>query len=597
MKKRIYSLSAACLVALGLQAASVPHDGEEALVFGYCGDYAASLGSSDTKITEESAAIEIPKEVASTWAGASLVKMYIGYGVSSVDEVTVFITKSLEGEPVYTQQAKMDVQRGWNVVTLDSPYDVTGESFFVGYSTKVNSTSDKPIGIDNIKTTNPYGSFINTYNEWEEIGKYYGSVCLKIALTGDDLPQYSVEASELDLPGLVDLNQQFYARFTIFNDGVKTVNDITVKCYIDGKEISNPVAKLVDGPIVSGEYGPVEISGLTCSALGKDIPVKIEVTEVNGHTEEAYFDNTVSGTISCAEKTFRQEMVVEEFTGTWCGYCPIGLVGMAYMKEKYGHDGFNGIAVHNGDPMMVPSYSSFATTYSKGAYPSALINRKIYFLEPWPEVLEGYYKELTKFPTYAGITLEAEYSVEENVINVSSVTEFSFDEAEAEYAMAYVIVEDNVGPYTQTNSFAGGSSGELEGWSNKPSKVENTYYNEVAQLIDRTYGIVGSIPSDIKANSPYKYETALSCEEVENIGECEVIALLLNTTTGEIVNSTKARISNVEAGVEGIKAESSDNKITVYNLQGVKVMETENPVDLRNLSKGLYIVNGKKVIL
>ena len=239
---------------------------------------------------------------------------------------------------------------------------------------------------------------------------------------------------------------------------------------------------------------------------------------------------------------------------------------------------------------MVPSYSSFATTYSKGAYPSALINRSIYFLEPWPEVLEGYYDEITKNPAYAGIAMEAEYSPEENVINVTSVTEFSFEEEDADDAMAYVRVEDNMGPYTQTNSFAGGISGELPGWSNKPSKVENTYYNEVARLIETTYGINGSIPSSVIPNVEYQYEATLNCNEVENINECEVIAMLLDKKTGYIVNSTKSIISNADAGVKDLEVEPFNCKITVYNLQGLKVNKD-------NLKPGLYIVNGQKVVI
>lgn len=571
---------------------------EEALVFGYCGTYSSSLGSTDVKVTEEKAAIEIPGELAKTWMGASLTKVNIGYGKSSEKEVTVFLSKSLETEPFYTQTATMSVEGGWNLVVLDTPYTITDEGFFVGYSTKVNSTSDKPIGMDNIKTSNPYGSYVNTYNEWEEVGKFYGSVCLRISMVGDNLPQNSVETSALQLPALVEKGEPFYAEFKIFNDGVKTVNDITVDCLIDGLPVENPQVTLEEGPVKSGDVGMVKVSNLVSNETGKDLSVVIEVKEVNSQKEESYIDNKVQGTVDCAEKTYRQEMAVEEFTGTWCGWCPIGLVGMAYMKENYGSDGFNGIAVHNGDPMQVPSYSSFATTFSQGQYPSAMINRSVFILEPSIEVLSEYYMEITKFPTYAGVvSLEAVYlpgdDEKPGEVNVSSGVEFSFDEADAQYAMAYVIVEDNVGPYTQTNYFSG--TDELEGWSNKPGKVEDTYYNEVARLIDTTYGIEGSVPATITANTVYSYQTALSCQDVENISECEVIALLLDKSTGMVVNSAKTKISNTNAGVDSVKNE--DGKTMVYNLQGLKVLETDDTTQIRNLKKGIYIINGKKVIL
>lgn len=55
-------------------------------------------------------------------------------------------------------------------------------------------------------------------------------------------------------------------------------------------------------------------------------------------------------------------------------------------------------------------------------------------------------------------------------------------------------------------------------------------------------------------------------------------------------------MTGVEAGVEEIIAEAPANGVyTVYNLNGVKIMETKQPEALNNLDKGIYIINGKKV--
>ena len=55
-------------------------------------------------------------------------------------------------------------------------------------------------------------------------------------------------------------------------------------------------------------------------------------------------------------------------------------------------------------------------------------------------------------------------------------------------------------------------------------------------------------------------------------------------------------MSNPNAGVNDI-LDSTEEVYNVYNLSGVKVMTTKNADDLKNLSKGLYIVNNKKVII
>ena len=49
--------------------------------------------------------------------------------------------------------------------------------------------------------------------------------------------------------------------------------------------------------------------------------------------------------------------------------------------------------------------------------------------------------------------------------------------------------------------------------------------------------------------------------------------------------------------VESIISDSDNGLYKVYNLQGVNVMNTENKADLNNLDKGLYIINGKKVVV
>lgn len=57
-------------------------------------------------------------------------------------------------------------------------------------------------------------------------------------------------------------------------------------------------------------------------------------------------------------------------------------------------------------------------------------------------------------------------------------------------------------------------------------------------------------------------------------------------------------ISDLEpTGIEEINADSLNGVYNVYNLQGVKVMQTKDISKLGELGKGLYIINGKKVIL
>lgn len=51
------------------------------------------------------------------------------------------------------------------------------------------------------------------------------------------------------------------------------------------------------------------------------------------------------------------------------------------------------------------------------------------------------------------------------------------------------------------------------------------------------------------------------------------------------------------SGVESIELPDTDGIYKVYNLMGVKVLETKDKSEINNLGKGIYIVNGKKIVL
>ena len=51
------------------------------------------------------------------------------------------------------------------------------------------------------------------------------------------------------------------------------------------------------------------------------------------------------------------------------------------------------------------------------------------------------------------------------------------------------------------------------------------------------------------------------------------------------------------AGIESVVDTPKEGVFSVYNLQGVKVMETRDASMLKTLDKGVYIVNGKKIII
>ena len=63
--------------------------------------------------------------------------------------------------------------------------------------------------------------------------------------------------------------------------------------------------------------------------------IELTVTKVNGNQNIAE-DNTASNSIIALEKGAERTSVVEELTGTWCGWCPRGHVGLENLKKTFG---------------------------------------------------------------------------------------------------------------------------------------------------------------------------------------------------------------------------------------------------------------------
>ena len=67
-----------------------------------------------------------------------------------------------------------------------------------------------------------------------------------------------------------------------------------------------------------------------------------------------------------------------------------------------------------------------------------------------------------------------------------------------------------------------------------------------------------------------------------------------NNIEGITLKYTVTNDSGLPTDIEDIIEE---NNWTVYNINGVKVLETTNANDLNKLAKGVYIINGNKVIV
>ena len=85
-------------------------------------------------------------------------------------------------------------------------------------------------------------------------------------------------------------------------------------------------------------------------------------------------EETTDVTSEVAPATFSQKVVLEEFTGEWCGYCPYGAQIMQDIVTAHPND-VVAVALHSGDPFALSYESILGNKLGVPGYPSAGINR------------------------------------------------------------------------------------------------------------------------------------------------------------------------------------------------------------------------------
>lgn len=292
-----------------------------------------------------------------------------------------------------------------------------------------------------------------------------------------------------------------------------------------------------------------------------------------------------------ADEKYPRKIVMEEGTGTWCGWCVRGIETIKRMSEKY-PDNFIGIGLHYGDEMdYIDNYSPILDMI--GGFPGCFINRRSSDYESVS--LEGAEEAVKALKDKAIAKIEASASFTDATkkqILVSTKTTFGFDKSSAKYKIAYVVVEDNVGPYKQGNYYSGmdlSKSDYMYDWTTKASVV-SIKFNDVARgIYPSATGKDGSVPTTVKKNEANSYDYTVTLPKtVANADNVSIVTLLIDSSTGEIVNADKVAMGGSTTSIQTMESVRENEPDVWYNLNGQRV---EKP------AKGLYIKNGKKVLV
>ncbi|MBD5273092.1 MAG: Omp28-related outer membrane protein [Bacteroides sp.] len=615
--RKIFSLAALamlCSSAMNVQAADTAEGDSSTFDYTLAYDYAGAFQSQAFKLggTVYQAFI-IDAYNADLYADTEITSInitagnYKGEKVNKVKNVTVFLAEDLDSEPFYTQSGKLgDEGEVMYKVALDKPYKIEkGKPVVVGYSFRLSSSDINYITVDNTYHENMAGGWIgykygDAAIQWENISHTYGNLCIGCTLKGESFPQNGVAVLSLDGAEFAEPGKNFEYTVYFQNTAANTVNSMEVSYTIgDGTKKTGQVN--LRNPLKYNERSGLKFSDLSYGKEGIDVPVTFEITKVNGEANISD-ENKRTGYLNCfnAANGFKRVHLMEEGTGTWCQWCPAGIVMMDNLAKNYPED-YALVGVHYNDAMQVASTAPVIAMFG-GSYPNSYIDRSVNIMPTMASVNQTlkafteYYREipaLVGFPSIKGV------KTEDGKLKVNTDVQFALDlRGASRYRLSYYIVEDGVGPYEQQNGFAGGESGPMGGWESKGLYV-STLFNDVARYLEGGMeGVQGSIPGSVKQGESYSYEVELPLTNVTK-DKVRVVAFVVDTTTGTVVNAAQKEVDLTESGIEEI-ADAASSEIlskTYYTLNGVEVKDPSNGIYILRTVYADGTVKAEKVVV
>ncbi|TAF34288.1 MAG: hypothetical protein EAZ57_00090 [Cytophagales bacterium] len=249
-----------------------------------------------------------------------------------------------------------------------------------------------------------------------------------------------------------------------------------------------------------------------------------------------------------APEYYTQKVMIEQVTGGWCGWCPVGKWQIKdLMAKKPGT--VVGVAIHYGDPLENRSAHDFLNkAYGISGYPGGMVNRVrsassadiMMYPTEWPGTVE---KVLNKPKANVGLSVKTTFDAASNRLTVDAKVGFG-KEANPKltyYVTAYLLEDDLAAD--QANYLSGdGRFKTYEPYYSLPGKIAGYKHNEVLR---RAFPAMSGeeIPKEIstKPGSEYTGQFQVGTSGYAS-DKCSVVVFITSADSP----SAKRRVENVQ---------------------------------------------------
>lgn len=511
----------------------------------------------------------------------------------AVTDYTIWLSKELNLEDKLNVPDIMSIPAAVKGETatanLGSPYCITDEGVYIGLSFNVTlrETEEQKSPIACISGTDNYGFYLHTsrtYTRWAERSENI-PYSMPVTLTLAGVPE---NAAALLLPAEVNTGVGIPTPVVtrIINRGATDITALTFD-YATTNGINGSIAVELANPVKNGFNRSADVTFELPPTDAKSTGnLTITAIAVN-NAENPCTENSALTAFNVWSHVPVHRPLMEEYTGMGCGWCPRGTVGIEKMRELYG-DTFIAVAHHCDDELAI---------FEENARPNHAPGQPVAWLDRWRETdpykgdnttvafgIDKVWQSVADSFTPAEIEVSWEWSDDtKETIKATSTVNFVKPFENADFRIAYMLVADGLNKenWYQSNYYSGHIGEypeEFDFLAESPQYIFNTVFDDVVILAEAPQGIKGSLPADIKADEPIQHTFLLPLADACNLsGEnlvqdkscLSVVAVVLDATTGKVLNTTKS-LKETDS-VNSIISDAEPTGVILYDLTGRKV--------------------------
>lgn len=599
-------LSMACIASM--QAATI-EVGENQKWWGYMGDVSdgTSVGLGQTADTYH-CAIFLPgnHDVA---GGKSICAVSFSLLAEHAKNVKVWVATQLpttapDGNNTEWVADVPEKELGKNIeMALKEPYTITEDGVYVGYSFTISSasTENDQYPVVTVGTDKPNALLLRTDKnipQWTDLyGNNFGVLNLKVLLEGT-FAQYILTPSMQQSKYYVQLGETVDVDVTLANNGEATVNSFSYTLD-NGEEQTVELGTTTLAPGKQTHFTATVAADNVESSSTKTLTV----TKVNGY-ENGSRNASTTFTINTVKQFIQRNVVVEELTGTGCGWCPRGLIGMEKLRNTFG-DRFIGIGIHqynNTDAMYIANYPDLNWV---GA-PSCRIDRGA-DIDPYygsgDDICDDFLAEMNQ-PAFVEIDVSG--SMDEAMTEVEATASIKSLYDTEDYALELALVADGLSGSTnawwQSNYYSSQPSSQIpddlrifcSGGKYGSNSVKGYVFNDVAIGSSYKNGVnqveaLGKLAAGETREVGYTLamptKATLRTALKKSSASVYVVALVIDKSTGRIANAAKRLVGEeTNAGVNTVQTNTGST--TNYSLNGTKLTAPQRGINIVRRADG-----------